>query len=291
MTQFVQAPSAGSQPPVPNQLAGGDLHTAILTDPLTIRAYRDTIADQLNQQSAGPRFEDLSERIASVQIETSAQGASILSVGVIDPMWVIPMSGFIQVDDTGYLWPPIDITFPTGTDCTWRLCQVHMIWDAELGQDANLTLTFEDRIASLLREMSPAMPGGISQGQPNQSLGGFIKQLVDNTNQILKLRPEIRLVELISPADPNYTVPITQTPASAQGPLRKNPNKSQAGLSAEQQRQLAQSQQAIGDMFNGPAAQRISEIEAYGLAKIQQRLGTGSDAQSEISVWGAGNAP
>jgi len=251
MTDFVTPQSAaiGSIPAVPNALATGELNTAILVDPVKIQAYAESIASQMNDQSGGPRIEDLSERIADITVETSAQGSSILTVGIVDPLWVLPMSGFIQVDQDGFLWPPVDINFPTGTDCVWRLCQYHAVWDADSGSEANLTLTFEDRIVSLLREMSPQ--NGIAQGQPNQTLGGFFKQLVDNANQVLKCNPKIQLVELISPGDPNYTPPIDYTPASAQSPLRQNPAKAKQGLTTAQQAQLKQIQQAVAQLFGG----------------------------------------
>jgi hypothetical protein len=254
MVQFLpQSEQIGSVASIPNDLAGGDLHTAILQDPLKIQAYRETIAKQMNDQSAGPTFTDLSERISGITIETSAQGASILTVTLIDPLWVLPMSGFIQVDQYGYLWPPIDINFPSGTDCVWRLCQYHAIWDADMSTP-NLTLTFEDRIASLLREMDSSSNFGVAQGQANQTLGDFIKQLVDSANKSLRPNPKIRLIEMISPQDPNYTVQINDIPSSAQAslnhqPVRKDPLKLNSGPTAAQQAQLNNIQQTVATLF------------------------------------------
>lgn len=268
MTDFVTSQSQpfGSVPQIPNPLATAELNTAVLYDPVKIKAYKDSIADALNTQSAGPKFRDLSDRIADVVIETSAQGASILTVSLIDPMWVLPLSGFIGVDEQGYLWPPIDVNFPTGTDCVWRLCQYRATWDKDFDPtQGNIVLTFEDRIASLLRQMSPATPGGLSQGQPNQTLGGFFKQLVDNANSVLKLNKteQIRLVELISPADPNYTPPINNLPSSAQSTLRKNPIKQDKGLTAAQQKQLAQIQEAVAEIFGPDNSQEIANLERH----------------------------
>jgi hypothetical protein len=201
-----------------NPLATAGLDTAILVDPAKIQAYRESIASQMNAQSAGPKFSDLSDRIADVIISTKVQGASTLEVHLIDPLWVIPMSGFIKVDINGYLWPPIDINFPTGTKCVWRLCQCKPTWQSVT--QANLVLTFEDRIVSQLREISPGN-GGLVQGLPNQTLGGFIKMLVDNANSIL--HSDIQLLELISPQDPNYTAQINQlgTPSHLKSKLNK----------------------------------------------------------------------
>ena len=284
MTDFVnQSQPFGSVPQVPNEFATAQLETAILTDPVQIQAFKQSIADQMNAQSGGPTLVDLSDRIADIKIETAAQGASILTVSVIDPLWVLLVSGFIQADAEGYLWPPIDVNFPTGTDCVWRLAAVEADWDAEMDmQNGNLTLTFEDRIASLLREMSAASPGGLSQGQANQTLGGFFKQLVDNANSVLHLKKgeRIRLVEMISPQDPNYTPPINDVPASATSSLhkqavRKDPLKQKTGLASEQQTQINFAQLMIAKMFGrepGSALAFQSPVgETFSLTQIEQQ--------------------
>lgn len=205
VAQVLWSSATGSTGSIPSPLASPELSKPILTDPATIRSYRETLAGQMNAQSGGPKFSDLSDRIADIVLDTRVQGASTLEVHLIDPLWVIPMSGFITADVEGYLWPPIDVRFPSGTECVWRLCQVHANWGSTT---ANLVLTFEDRIVSQLRQMSPGN-GGLAQGSPNQTLGGFIKQLVDDTNRALGAN--IRLLEMISPQDPNYTAEITQT--------------------------------------------------------------------------------
>ena len=78
----------------------------------------------------------------------------------------------------------------------------------------------------MMREISPAT-GGPLQGAPNETLGQFLKSLVDATNQILKPEPAIRYMQLISPQDPNFEPPITQLPSSATtvGALRNNPTR------------------------------------------------------------------
>ena len=234
--QVVLANTIGTTPAIPNALASAAANTAVLVDPVQIQAYKETVASQLNAQSGGPRFEDLAERIADIKIMTVAQGAGTLTVTLIDPylvtMTMVKNGGtFIQVDENGYLYPPIDIQFPSGTDCVWRLCQVSSSMDFT---QPNLTLTFEDRIVSMLREVSPGN-GGLAQGTANQTLGGFIKMLVDNTNQTLAAKPPIRLVELIAPQDPNYALPVTSLPSSATttGAIRNNPNKTAEGLRNE----------------------------------------------------------
>lgn len=231
VAQTMYAANVGSVPSIPNPLATSQLDTSILTDPVRIGAYRSSIARQLNDGSYGPRFLDLEDRIADVTITTSAQGASTLEVTLIDPLWVIPQSGFIQADATGYL-QPLDVQFPTDAEITWRLVQYRPSWTAEM-DTANLVLTFEDRIVSFLRQVSPGN-GGVSQGQPNQTLIAFFAQLVSSANTFIKgpgVTP-IQFVPLIAPDDPNAEIEITQLPKRA---LRKV---QPTGLNAQLQKVL-----------------------------------------------------
>lgn len=289
MTEFVTTSQPfGSVPQVPNEFATAELSTTILVDPVQIEAFKKSIADQMNAQSPGPTLTDLSERIADVVIQTSAQGASVLTVSVIDPLWVLMVAkdkngnSFIQTDSQGFLWPPIDVNFPTGTDCVWRLASVEADWDAEMDMErGNLKLTFEDRIASLLRQMSRAVAGGLSQGQANQTLGGFFKQLVDNANSVLHLGKgeRIRLVEMISPQDPNYILDVTDVPASAQSSLHKqtrrtDPLKQKVGFSSEQQQQIAFAQLMVAKMMGvepGAASASAPAGMPISISQVEQQ--------------------
>jgi hypothetical protein len=259
-------------PAISDAEASRELDSTVLTDPVKIQAFRDLIGGQLNQQSNGPRFEDLSDRISDIQIETMAQGASTLKVTVIDPLRTLLISGFIQADVNGYLWPPIDINFPAGTDCWWRLAQVTATVDYT---QPNVTLTFEDRIVSLLRQCSPVNTG-VVQGAPNQTLGSFIGMLVDTCNRLFKLKPQIRMVQLISPQDPNY-LHVTSLPSSAQRskPLRQNPNKLAGAISPAQQAIVSAYQQAITSLF-GPRPKGTSTTMSgvEGQAAGQAALGS-----------------
>jgi len=253
------ADQVGSVPRIPNPLATGDLDTAILQDPVKIEAYKKSVADQMNSQSGGTTFDDLSERIRDLIITTTAQDAATLEAHLIDPYLLLFVSGFIQADVSGYLWPPIDVNFSSGTDCIWRLCQAKFTNELT---GANLVLTFEDRIVSLLRERGPAN-GGIRQGQPNQTLGGFIKELVDDTNYALRPTPKIRLLLLIDPQDPNYTVPITNTPSSAiTGKLRTNPNRNLQGLTAVQQAVVSGVDNIVKKVFPDPPSVKTTMTQA-----------------------------
>jgi hypothetical protein len=253
VAQTLEAEPTGTIQTIPNELQSVQADITILTDPARLEAFKTTIADQMNRQSGGPIFVDLSDRISDVQLNTTAQGAGTLVLSIIDPQWRLlnydwPLGSgdtFIQADDTGYLWPPIDINFPTGTDCVWRLCQCAPVTMTPGDTTANMTLTFEDRSISWLREINATM-GGVSQASPDATLGGFIKQLVDGANQYLRGHPAasgsdwqpIRLVELVSPQDPNYTAPV-EAPSSASpqsAVSRQNPNKDKQGLTAAQQK-------------------------------------------------------
>jgi hypothetical protein len=260
VAQVVYANAVGSTGQIPNELATAGLNTAILIDPVKIRAFRSSVADQMNAQSGGPRFEDLTDRIADIRVETIAQGASTLEVDVIDPMWALETSGFLQSDASGYLWPLIEVNIPTGTDAWWRVCQ----WKGTKAPDQPHTLMFEDRIVSILREISPAN-GGLASGTPNQTLTGFFRMLVDSANSILKPKPPIRFVPLVSPQDPNYLPQVQQVPASY-STLRPNPNKNKTGLTAAQQQQL----RSVINIFGGVSSTTIAGYEALSAGKLAQ---------------------
>lgn len=266
------APS-GSVPGIPNDLASSQLGTSILLDPLKIDAYRDTIASQMNAQSGGPRFTDLTDRIGDVVITTSAQGASTLEVSIIDPLWVLPQSGFIQADEFGYL-QPLDIQFPSDTSMVWRLCQYRPSWSASMTA-ANLVLTFEDRIVSALRLVSPGN-GGVQQGQPNQTLIAFFQQLVTSANGFLHGMAPIQLVPLISPQDPNATVQVTEIPARAAAKLKP------VGVPPGLKYALDSWQQYQNQVFGGLTGQgvRIRELEQAAAGKIAQL-----NREAEYSGW------
>lgn len=261
VAQTVLANATGTTGQLPNPLATAGLNTAILVDPQQIEAYKDSIAGQMNAQSAGPKFSDLSERIKDIRIHTRVQGAGTLELHVTDPMLVLAMSGFVRSDTQGRLWPPINVKFPSGTECTWRLCQLSLTWQPST--DANMIMTFEDEIVSQLRDIGPGN-GGLVQGQPNQTLGGFFKMLVDNANQVL--HANIRLLELIDPQDPNYTLPVTTT--STPSHLRSKLNK---GLTGSMQQLLNNLDSHLLGAFPDPGqTASITDTERLVAGKIAQ---------------------
>lgn len=218
-----------------NSLASSDLGITELVDPDQISFYTASLANQVNafrmNYTPQKRIIDLAEWVSDITIETTAQGGSLLEVTIIDPAWTLfqrDAAGvcFIDVDDQGFLWPPVEVTFPPDvSDATWRLCQC--IPTTDLTQ-ANVTLTFEDKIVSELREHY-----GAQISYPNQTRAEFIQMLVQqaNRNPAYPGEVSIRLVNLLPKS--TFTVedlnlqerlPASATQAYAP-PARKNPNK------------------------------------------------------------------
>lgn len=280
-------------PNIKNSIAGADLHVIELTDPDTIKLYAIQIAKQMNTYRMGfapqKRVRDLHDWIADIIIETTAQGASLLEVHIIDPAWTLFIRdkngvSYIDVDDSGFLWPPIEVTFPQDiSDCTWRLCQCRP--SSDLNQ-ANVVLTFEDKIVSELR-------GQYKQqvSFPDQTRAEFIQSLVQqaNSNRDLPTDVDIRFVPLLphstfTTADLTLSqrIPTSATQGSAPT-ARKNPGKAPP-VSPSTFRQIETAQAEIhaavqgvdisiqngwdaftsGSFLNGfvPIAQRPSRIDA-----------------------------
>ena len=229
-------------PSVLNSLSTSDLNVVELTDPNRIQFYADSIGEQINsfrmKYAPQKRVLDLSQWIADIIIETSAQGSSLLEVHIIDPAWTLFVRdkngvSFIDVDDSGFLWPPVEVTFPSDiSDSTWRLCQCKPSTDLT---QANVILTFEDKIVSELREQAQAQ-----NSYPNQTRAEFIQSLVKQTNDSPAYIGEvkIRFVALL-PHSTFTTADLTmqqQVPKSATQknppPARKNPNKTPASSAA-----------------------------------------------------------
>lgn len=218
-----------------NSLSSKDLDAVELVEPGRIEFYASSLANQINTFRMGytpqKRVIDLSKWISDITIETTAQGGSLLSVSVIDPAWTMFIRdangvSFIDVDDSGYLWPPVEVTFPPDTsDATWRLCQCIPTSDLTA---ANVTLTFEDKIVSELREHF-----GAQVSYPNQTRAEFMQSLIKQANADPEYPGEvdIRFVPLL-PKSTFTVADLTmqeRLPKSATQPnpprARKNPNK------------------------------------------------------------------
>jgi NlpC/P60 family len=111
----------------------------------------------------------LASRIAEIELETQILGASFIKVQIIDPEWVLQTSGFIDVKEG--LLDEIEVEFPEGTGYMWVLCAVEGSTEVA---NANLTLTFEDKVVAELRQYwgpKVAPPG-------TQTRAEFVQDLV-----------------------------------------------------------------------------------------------------------------
>jgi hypothetical protein len=241
-----------------NSMFSSDLNATVISDPAQIRfLVAQSMADQINEQrmsfSPPKQAVDLTDAIADIIIETSAQGASLMEVHIIDPYWVLLQRDaagicFIDVDEQGYLWPPIEVNFPKGSsDAMWRLCACAPTTDLTT---ANIVLTFEDRCAAELREFQ-----GPVQSNHNETRAEFIRRLVKEARfgghlpsvayngvatspNVGMPDGSIRFITLLGIGDPQafsaadlasdqvYTPPSAKQPAAP--PARKSPNKTPA---------------------------------------------------------------
>lgn len=203
--------------------------------------YSASVAKQINAQRAatppGMRCVDLEKYICDITIETSAQGASLLTVSVIDPGWALLEKdkktgmSFIDTDDYGYLWPPIVINFPEGTSSAyWRLCQVN---PSTTTSQANMTLVFEDNSVSELREHDQYTDSSCQMSRPDETRAEFIRRCIETASKnpfIKNADYPMRFIPLLpSSVFTAADLSTGQVPLSAQqenaGPARKNYNK------------------------------------------------------------------
>lgn len=140
------------------------------------------IAGQLNDKTqnqnraqGAPQVRDLTAAVIDIIRRTVAQGAGTLEVHIVDPEWKLltrygNAPAFIDCDDSGLLIP-VDVNFPDGTDCWWRLeAAAPSLFD---GSSPNLTLTFEDRIVGLMRDK-----GGPLVARKDETRAQFIHRTV-----------------------------------------------------------------------------------------------------------------
>ncbi len=182
---------------------------------------REVVAKQM-QKGHHPKVLDLSSAITEIEIETTIQGASILTLHLMDPDWQLLTSGFIAVDEDGLL-QAIDVNLPVGTDCWWRLAACNP--SSDLGA-ANLIMTFEDRIVSQLRNLSGPKSSGAGQTRAS-----FIAGLVREVSGLRFVAPTLKHPE------PGTAIPTAAPAGVAAGgvagagstapasPARANPSK------------------------------------------------------------------
>lgn len=187
-----------TRPPIYNSLSSSSLNVIAQTDPNAFKLvagrrvseFSSSIATQINnarRAMPSPMWcVDLEKYITNIVIETSAQGAGVLTVDLIDPGWELMKTqpngeSFISVDQYGYLWPPIEINFPEGqSDALWRLCQVQASIDTTA---SNLSLIFEDAIVSELREHDQYTDPTCAQPYPNETRAEFIRRCIKTASK------------------------------------------------------------------------------------------------------------
>ena len=238
-------------PPITPTWSDADLDQIIVAHSQQIKVYRESLVNQINfaRSSQSPPKEclDLSDYVADISIETSVQGSSILAVQIIDPGWMLLRRdsagvAFFDTDEDGFLWPPIDLNFPADvSDAQWSLCRLDASTDLT---GPNITLTFEDKITSVLRQFQ-----GPVQSNPNETRAEFIRRLVKEatigghlppvtdattgvTNSPVIGMPDgsIRFIALlpgVAFTRGDLTIDQTSPPASAKQPYvaRQNPTK------------------------------------------------------------------
>ena len=232
------------------------------------------LARHITNSATGPAptVEDLAAAIQEITVETQTAGSSLLQVTLVDPGWLIQRNGFLDVDADGLL-PAIEVNFPEGSDLWWRLAMVEASNDLN---DANLTLTFQDRIVAYLHDhwgSKGVAPGTTTRAQ-------FIKQLVDEVGRGGGVTP----ISFVCPAlgvgvkpsrggSPTSGTLTAQSAAAAQGAAAKV-NKSR-GLGAGA---------AITVKGQTPSMAQLDEINT--LLSVAQQLNAGT-AATEALVFAA----
>jgi cell wall-associated NlpC family hydrolase len=109
------------------------------------------IADGTSSPNPPPVF-DLAEAVQEVTIRTQIEGSSFIDVTLIDPQYRFINHGFLNLVQSGNeagLLEAIQVEFPVNSGTFWVLTAADLATDQS---DANITLTFEDRIIWELRQ-------------------------------------------------------------------------------------------------------------------------------------------
>ncbi len=161
-------------------LAGVD----VLTDVGAVAFIAAQLNDKAQNQNVAlgaNRVSDLTDAIVDITFESTAQGASILVVTITDfQLQLITRFGnspaFIDSDDSGLLLP-VDVNFPQNTNRWWRLMAADI--SSDLTQ-ANLRLTFEDRIVVELRDLAGPKTAG-----KGQTRAAFVQSCVTQVSDLV----------------------------------------------------------------------------------------------------------
>lgn len=253
--------------PIFNSFRSAELSVTEQIDPSLIKVYATSIADQINKfrMSYKPQknCKDLSEWIADIILETTAQGASLMEVHVVDPAWTLLMKdsqgvSFIDVDEQGYIWPPVEVTFPQNvSEATWRLAQLRPSTSLT---EANLILTFEDKIASELREHS-----GQQSSHSGQTRAEFIQHLIKdaNDNPAYSTDVKIRFVPLL-PHSTFTKADLTMSSLLPVSATQKNPPKARKDHKKGPRKDKPRQFNSPGDTIDGVNIKIGDGADAFG---------------------------
>jgi hypothetical protein len=153
---------------------------------------------------------ELATNLQEVEVQTQIAGASFLKLHVIDPEWTVQTSGLVAVNEDGLL-NELELEFPEGSGYWWQLAAVE--GSTEIAQ-ANLVLTFEDRVVARLREQwgHRTFPPGLS------TRAQVVKALVHEANLKEHLNPPLRFM---SPGQ-NRKEPVAEAKKSKTSTAKKN---------------------------------------------------------------------
>jgi hypothetical protein len=167
-----------------------DYDTALVARNLTAAAKRKGLAlDQVT-------FDNV---ISDITFVTTLDGASSLEISIIDADLELLTSGFFDADDN-FALDAIDLQYPGNSNYWWRLSEV--AFDTT-STGPNLTLTFEDRIVSYLRNKR----GTKSASRARVTRAEFIKSItadeIKHSPRPIFVSPELRVRQPIATPTPS----------------------------------------------------------------------------------------
>jgi hypothetical protein len=189
---------------------------------------------------------DLSDGIAEITYESTTTAASLLTLSMIDPYWVIQRSQICATDETGELANDIDVNWPEGSNLWWRLAMVDGgSIDAASGGSGNLTLTFMDRIVCYLQDDW----GPLSVVKGATTRAQFIAQIVariphsvaqygvigEGPSKIRFVCPDENIVQPVASSSNSSDVDQILGGVTVQGAATTGPSRSQVQVASDEQ--------------------------------------------------------
>jgi cell wall-associated NlpC family hydrolase len=134
---------------------------------------------------------ELAGAITEIEEETEILGPNYVKVHVIDPLWTLQNSGFVDVDPVSGLLDEIEIEFPQGSKRHWILCDIEGSTETVEG---NFILIFQDKLfADLKAQWTPkfAPPGTQTRAQ-------FVRDLLEEAGVPFVI-PGVNIVQEVEP--------------------------------------------------------------------------------------------